>query len=305
MKKVLLIYGGVSSEHDVSCKSAKAIIDNIDTKKYILDCVKVTQENIWLNNDKPIDNIIDFLKKYDVVFPIIHGTNGEDGKLQGLLELYDIKYVGSKLGPSYICMDKERTKQILNNHDILQVPYQIYQKKEKIKISFPLIVKPANGGSSIGISIINNKKELTKAINIAKKYDDKIILEKYLSNPQELECAILENGKLIVSDIGEIIHDSSFYDYDTKYKNNNTKTIIPANLDNKKRKEIKKIAEKVFKILELKNLARIDFFYHDNKIYLNEINTLPGFTEISMYPQLIMNENITYKDLISILIENA
>ena len=260
MKKVLLIYGGVSPEHEVSCNSAKAIIENIDKTKFNLDYIYITKNNEWLNNNKKITNIIEFIKKYDVVFPIIHGTNGEDGKLQGMLDLFNIKYVGSKQGASYICMDKQRTKQILNYYNIPQVPYQIYQKQQRLIIPFPVIVKPANGGSSIGIKIANNKKEYQKAIKNALKYDKKVIIEKYI-NAQELECAVLEDKKLIISEVGEIITDNNFYDYTTKYQNNNAKTNIVANIPENIKKQIKKYAKTIFEVLELKGLARIDFFY--------------------------------------------
>ncbi len=306
MKKILLIYGGASLEHDVSCNSAKAIIENIDNTKFQLDCVYITPKNEWTNNNKKIDNIIEFIKKYDVVFPIIHGSYGEDGKLQGMLDLFNIKYVGSNLGASYICMDKQRTKQILEYYKIPQVPFQIYQKNQKLEIPFPVIIKPANGGSSIGINVANNKIQFKKAIKEALKYDQKIIIEKFI-NAQELECAVLEDKKLIISEIGEIVVNNGFYDYDTKYENNSAKTNIIADIPNNIKKQIKQYAKTIFKILELKGLARIDFFYEKDtkKIYLNEINTLPGFTKISMYPKLIMNKKISYKDLITKLIDNA
>lgn len=304
MKKVLLIYGGKSSEHDVSCKSAKAIMDNIDNK-YILDSVLITKDNVWLFNDKPILNIIEFIKQYDVVFPILHGLYGEDGKLQGMLDLFDIKYIGSKCGASYLCIDKERTKQILNYYNIPQVPFEIYDKDKEVSIPYPIIVKPANGGSSIGISVANNKKELKKSIKLAKKYDNKIILEQFLDNTQELECAVLEDCKIICSNVGEVIHSNTFYDFDTKYNCKDINTNLRANIDENIESKIKEYAIKAFNVLELNGLARIDFFYHNGNIYLNEINTLPGFTEISMYPQLFMDYGISYKDLITKLIENA
>ena len=306
MKKVLLIYGGTSPEHNVSCNSAKAIIKNIDNNKFQLDCVYITQNNEWLNKKQKITNIIEFIKKYDVIFPITHGINGEDGKLQGMLDLFKIKYVGSNWGASYICMDKQRTKQILNYYNIPQVPYQIYQKGKKLTIPFPVIIKPANGGSSIGIKVAHNKNEYQKAIKNALKYDKKVIIEKYI-NAQELECAVLEDKKLIISEVGEIITKDGFYDYDTKYQNDIAETNIIANIPDNIKKQIKKYAKTIFEVLELKGLARIDFFYDKDykKIYLNEINTLPGFTPISMYPKLIINENISYKDLITKLIENA
>lgn len=305
MKKVLLIYGGNSTEYEVSIKSAEAIKSNIDTSKYILDSVLITRENEWIFDNNKIDNIINFIKNYDVVFPIIHGENGEDGKLQGMLDLFNIKYVGSKCGASYICMDKVRTKEILNQYNIPQVPYQIYNKNKEIVLEYPIIVKPSNGGSSIGISIANNKKELKNSIKKANQYDHKIILEKFLTNPIELECAVLKNGNNMITEIGEIKHQNTFYDYDTKYNNDSICTNLNPNINDKEKELIKEYAKEIFNILELDNLARIDFLYDNGNIYLNEINTLPGFTNISMYPQLIMNKGISYKKLITILIENA
>lgn len=305
MKKVLLIYGGNSTEHEVSIKSAETIKSNIDTSKYILDSVLITRENEWIFNNNKIDNIINFIKNYDLVFPITHGENGEDGKLQGMLDLFNIKYVGSKCGASYICMDKARTKEILNQYNIPQVPYQMYNKNKEIVLEYPIIVKPSNGGSSIGISIANNKKELKNSIKKANQYDHKIVLEKFLTNPIELECAVLKNGKNIITEIGEIKHHNIFYDYDTKYNNDSICTNLNPNINDKEKELIKEYAKEIFNILELDNLARIDFLYDNGNIYLNEINTLPGFTNISMYPQLIMNKGISYKKLITILIENA
>lgn len=306
MKKVLLIYGGSSPEHNISCESAKCIIENIDKNKYLIDCVYITQNNIWLYQNKPITNIINYLKNFDVVFPITHGTNGEDGRLQGMLDLFNIKYIGSKCGTSYICMDKERTKQILNYYKIPQVPFQIYNKKEKVIIPFPVIVKPACSGSSIGIGIAKNNMQLKDAIKNALKYDQKIIIEKFI-DAQELECAILEDKKLIISDVGEIIINNDFYDYETKYQNNKAKIKTEANIPKTVKKQIKEYAKNVFNILNIKGLARIDFLYDKNtkKLYLNEINTLPGFTTMSMYPKLIMNKGLSYENIITKLIENA
>ena len=306
MKKVLLIHGGNSTEHEISNISALSIINNIDKTKYDLESVLITQNNEWISDNKKVDNIINYLKSFDVVFPITHGNQGEDGKLQGLLDLFNINYVGSKCGPSYICMDKSRTKEILSYHNIPQVPYQIYKKNFKLNLDFPVIVKPANGGSSIGIQVANNEKELKKAVDNALLYDQKVIIEKFI-NAQELECAVLENKKLVISEVGEIISAKNFYDYEAKYKNKESKTIIPADIPDDISKKIKKYTKEIFEILELSSFSRVDFFYDsiNNKIYLNEINTIPGFTEISMYPKLIMDKGYTYKELISILIENA
>lgn len=305
MKKILLIYGGNSMEHEVSIKSAEAIKKHIDLSKYSLDSVLITKDNKWLYNNQEIENIIKFIQDYDVVFPIIHGNTGEDGKIQGMLDLFNIKYVGSKCGASYICMDKARTKEILNQYQIPQVPYQIYNKKEKLILDYPIIVKPATGGSSIGITIAHNKKELSKAIKGTLKYDQKIILESFLDKPLELECAVIKDKDTLITSIGEIKHQNIFYDYDTKYNNTSICTNLEPNIDSNIKAEIERYAKEIFQILELDNLARIDFFYYHNNIYLNEINTLPGFTDISMFPQLLIHKGMTYKKIISTLIENA
>ena len=226
------------------------------------------------------------------------------------MDLFNIKYVGSKTLASSVGMDKEFSKIIFNHLNIPQVPYIVINNKYHIeeienKLNYPMIVKPANSGSSIGISNANNRKELTKAIKIAKKYDSKIIIEKFIK-ARELECAILEDKDLIISDIGEIKPCNEFYDYKAKYEQN-SETINKANLPNDIIIQIKEYAKKAFIGINAKGLSRIDFFYDEdnNKIYLNEINTLPGFTTISMYPTLVTNDNLSYTDLITILINNG
>jgi len=325
MKRVLLLCGGNSTEHDVSLMSAKAILENMDKNLFAVTTCIINFDNSWYEylddihmikqwnkgNLRAVTNIIDYVKSFDIVFPITHGINGEDGKLQGLLDLFNINYVGCKTLSSAIGMDKEISKIIFKYLDIPQVPFitikeKNYNLEEVIKkIGFPMIIKPANGGSSIGIKKANNKKELKKAIAHAFKFDKKIIVEKFIV-ARELECAILEDSNLIVSEIGEIKSANEFYDYEAKYKNTNSYTLIPADIDDKVKKKIKEYAKLAFYGIEARNLARVDFFYDEvnEKIYLNEINTLPGFTEISMYPQLIMNEGISYTDLITKLLNN-
>lgn len=326
MKNILLLFGGNSSEHFVSCKSAKAILENIDISKFIITSVGISKDNNWYIFDdelkyledgtwlehswnNKIDNIIDYIKEFDVVFPITHGTNGEDGKLQGMLDLFNIKYVGCKTLASSIGMDKELSKIIFNNTNIAQIPYvTVYDDFDVSKIintlSLPLIIKPANGGSSIGISKATNEEELEMGIKEALKYDNKVIIEKFIKG-RELECSIIEdNGELYVSSIGEIIPHNDFYDYESKY-NLDSKTIIADNLNTEITNEIKNTAIKAFKALGGSGFSRIDFFLVDNNIYLNEINTLPGFTPISMYPKLLMNDGYRFKDIITILINNA
>ncbi len=328
MKKILILFGGNSSEHYVSCKSAKSIIENIDKKLFKVEVTGIDFDNTWykfsddlsyLKNDNwkeanilKIDNIIKYIKEFDVVFPITHGTNGEDGKLQGMLELFNIPFVGCKTLTSSIGMDKAMSKIIFDSLNIKQVPYIVINDDYKIndimeRIELPVIVKPANGGSSIGISKANNKKELIKAMKEAKKYDSKVIIEKFIK-ARELEVAVLENkGNILCSNIGEIKSANEFYDYDAKYVNSKSTTTIPDDIPLSIVDKIKEYAKKIFKGLNCNGYARVDFFYDEKseEIYINEINTMPGFTSISMYPKLIESIGINYTDLITTLIDNA
>ena len=318
LKKVLILFGGNSYEHEISCKSVNFIINNIDTTKFNYKLVGIDYNNEWYeiynankinknwknNNIIRIDNIIEYCKKFDIVLPMIHGNTGEDGKLQSLFELYDIKYVGCNSYSSIICYDKLLTKIFLEKYSIPQVPYIIYSDNLNLEnIEYPVIVKPCKCGSSIGINVAHNKKELKKHLKLARKYDNNILIEKYIKNNRELECAILEdNKKLIISDIGEIINNGNLYDYDSKYVSN-TNTFI-SDIDENIKNDIKIYSEKLFNILNCNGLSRIDFLYDLDikKLYFNEINTMPGFTEISMYPKLINNEGITFKEIITKLL---
>ena len=328
IKKVLILFGGNSSEHYISCKSCVSVLKNIDRKKYDIEVAGISKNNIWYkfsddlfyledgswkdSNILEIDNIINYLRKFDVVFPVMHGTNAEDGRMQGFLDLFDIKYVGCKTLSSALLMDKAITKLILKSLDIPSVPFKVIKDNYEIcdlieNIKFPMIVKPSNGGSSIGISKVNNKKELIKAIKLAKKYDDKLLVEKFI-NARELEVAVLKDNKnIICSNPGEIKSANEFYDYDEKYDNKDSYTLIPNDLPEDILKKIKEYSLRLFKSLDCFGLSRIDFFYDEenNALYLNEANTMPGFTTISMYPKLIESIGIEYRDLISILIDNS
>ena len=321
MKKILILFGGNSFEHNISCKSAKTILENIDRKKFEVTSVGIYENNWYIFDDnltylinnnwiesniKKIDNTIEFLKQFDKVFPIIHGNDGETGEISGLLNLFNIPYVGSDILGHAISYDKEITKIICNYHNIPQVKYIVLEKNQTIKnidINFPVIVKPSSCGSSIGINIANNIKELNKYIKEAFNYDNKVVIEKFIK-ARELECAILEDKKIKVSTVGEIISKNIFYDYESKYILDSN-IIIPANLDKDIIKKIQEYSKKIFKVLSLKDLSRIDFLYdyENNKIYFNEVNTIPGFTDISMYPQLFEHENISIKELITILLK--
>ena len=320
MKDVLLLFGGHSYEHEVSCKSAKNIYNNINKNIFNVTSVYVSKTNDWYIFDnnfndinismlKKVSNIIEFLKKFDCVFNIIHGCDGEDGKYISLFEILNIKYVGPNHLSSMICMNKHITKVILDKNKIRQVKYVLYNgslKEIEKKLNYPLIVKPSSGGSSIGISKVNDRVELNKAIKNAKKFDNNIIIEEFITG-LELECAVLqENEKIHVSTIGQIKPSREFYDYDDKYIINSSKTIIPAYISENTANKIKKISKKVFTILNCKDLARIDYFYDykNDIIYLNEINTLPGFTNISMYPKLLEFDGYSYEKIITTLINN-
>lgn len=323
MKKVLILFGGNSTEHFISCKSAKSIIENINTKLFNYEACAIDFDGKWykFNGDVSflengnwkdgnlflVDNIINYVQSFDVVFPITHGNYGEDGKLQGMLDLFNVRYVGSKTSASVIGFDKSLTKMFFDYLSIPQVPYLVvdgFDTNIIDKIGFPMIVKPCCGGSSIGISKVNNKKELNRAIKIAKKYDDKVIIEKFIK-ARELECAVIGNKDIICSLPGEIKSCNDFYDYDAKYVQKSVVGI--ADVPNWVVDKIKNYSADIFFKLGCKDFSRIDFFYDEDneKIYVNEINTIPGFTSISMFPKLIEYENISYTDLISILINNA
>lgn len=308
MEKLGIIYGGNSYEHDVSVKSKNSFIKNVN-KKYEISEIYIDKKNNWYENNKEIDNIIEYLKKFDIIFPLIHGNIGEDGKLQGLFETFNIKYTGSNTISSALAMDKGFCKIILDKYNIKQVPYIIVDKKSKIKeiiekFKYPVIIKPANGGSSIGINIAHNTKELIKGLNNAFQYDKKVIIEKYIT-ARELEIGVINNNGLITSSIGEI-KSNGFYDYESKYVKK-TEIIINPNLKKETALKIKEIARNIFKILECNDYARCDFLYDEinNDLYFNEINTIPGFTEISMFPKLFIDSGYTYGEIIDIIIKSS
>lgn len=321
MKKILIVFGGKSYEHDVSIKSAKNLYNYIDKKIFEVNTLYISRDNIWYETNNnfedlevseiyEIDNVIKYIKQYDLVINIIHGNTGEDGKLESLFELFDINYIGSNSISSVLCMNKDLTKIVLDNNNIKQVNYLLFKniKDMESKLDYPVIVKPNNGGSSIGMGIAYNRKELKDILKIAKNYSDIVIIEKFIENNRELECSVIQkNKKIYVSTIGEIIPSNSFYDYDDKYEKNEANMIIPASLSKEINKEIKDIAKKAFTVLNCKDFARIDFLIDkkDNSIYLNEINTIPGFTDISMFTKLLEYDKFNIKDLITSLINNS
>jgi len=320
-KKLVIIFGGKSNEHDVSISSAKSIIKNINKDKYDIRLIYINKNGKWLlcNNIKKLYNLIELndfkiLEWCDIVFPILHGDYGEDGKIQGLFEILNVAYVGCNTISSSNCMDKEITKILLNSVDIPQTPYIVVNKKDynlnnvlneiKDKIGYPCFIKPANSGSSIGINKIYHHSEVDKNINEAFKYDKKLIIEKYIKG-KEVEIGVLGNENTIVSNIGEIIAGDDFYSYEAKYNSTDSIVKVPITLNKEIEIKIKEYAKKAYEKMECSGLSRIDFFIENgsNQVYLNEINTMPGFTDISMYPVLFEEIGIKYDILIDKLIE--
>lgn len=327
MKTIGLFFSGLSNEAEVSIISAKNIAKNIDKNKYRLVLI------YWAKNGQfclvknfnevkrtgqariPLERIAE---KIDVAFPITHGKYGEDGCLQGLFEVFKIKYCGCRTLSSSLCMDKAVFKAFVAGQNILQtkfkvVDYTIQNKNEISKIfrlmkkdlKLPVYVKPANSGSSVGITKVDKWPDLHKAVNKARRHDSKIVIEQGLEQPREIEVGVLGNEKLIISAPGELKLAKGFYDYDDKYKKGEAKQIIPADLSVKVKKEIVNLTERIYRLCDCRGFARVDFFLDKGKIYLNEINTLPGFTDISMYPMLMKNSGVSYKQLINKIIELA
>lgn len=330
MIKLGVIYGGKSTEHDISEMSAKSVIENLNKEKYEVHEIYINKYGKWFENKngqiEEIYNLLWTLKELDVVFPVLHGKYGEDGTIQGMLEMLGIPYVGCGVLASAIGMDKAYTKIIFERAGIPQTKYIYIRKREngyymvndnfeeeelkieKItsKLKFPMFVKPSNSGSSVGVKKVTTIEELKSAIENAQQYDNKILIEEEIVG-KEVECAILEDEKINVSTVGEIKSAEEYYSFDAKYNIPESKTIIPAEIANDEAQRIKELAIKAFKAIDGKGLARVDFFIENetNKIYINEINTMPGFTQISMYPKLFENIGIGYTELLDKLIENA
>ena len=331
MIKLGVIYGGKSTEHDISEMSAKSVIENLNKEKYEVHEIYINKYGKWFEikdgEKEEIYNLIWTLKELDVVFPVLHGIGGEDGTIQGMLEILKVPYIGCGVLASAIGMDKIYTKIIFGKAEIPQTKYiGIYKKEdeyyiqkenmeeEKLEIEkitsilkFPMFVKPSKSGSSVGVKKAKDVKELKLAIENASQYDKKIIIEEEI-NGKEVECAILEDeNKIIASTVGEIKSGEEFYSFDAKYNIPDSKTIVPANIEQKQIEEINKMAIKAFKAIDGRGLARVDFFIENDskKIYINEINTMPGFTKISMYPKLFENGGIKYSELLDKLIQNA
>jgi D-alanine-D-alanine ligase len=343
-----ILFGGKSTEHEVSLQSAKSVMQVIDQEKYEIILIGIDKNGQWylcdqtgflLNEDNPKEIMMKHTgipvtltfgksaqqlvcfsnpivyKHIDVIFPVLHGACGEDGTMQGLLKVANIPFVGPSVLGSAIGMDKEVAKRLLRDAGIPIAKFRVYQQWEEDQVNFesivkelglPLFVKPANLGSSVGIHKAKNKEEFIYAVHEAFTFDTKILIEEFVEG-SEIECAVLGNEKPIASAVGAIIPEQEFYSYDAKYMDEKGATIqIPADISKELVKKIQELAVKSCKVLCCEGMARVDFFLtKENKAIINEINTIPGFTKISMYPKLWEISGIPYSKLIDRLIQLA
>ena len=343
---IAVLFGGQSSEHVVSCMSAANVIDQIDKDKYDLLLIGITEEGEWiltpsveeirndtwrsgrthgvLSPDATRKCVIisegDATKevRVDVVFPVLHGLRGEDGTVQGLLELARIPYVGCGVLASAVSMDKLYTKLIVDSLGIRQADYVPVRRSQlqdmnsviasvENKLSYPVFVKPSNAGSSRGVNKDDNREELVFALNEAAKHDRKILVEETIIG-HEVECAVFGGGlqEVKASGVGEIMAAAEFYDFDAKYYNAESKTVVDPELPGHAAEDVRKAAVEIFKAVDGYGLSRVDFFVTDaGEVVFNEINTLPGFTAISMYPMLWEARGISKSRLVDDLINHA
>lgn len=352
--RVGIIYGGKSGEHEVSLQTAKAVIDAFDLTKYELFPFYITPDGKWRNGEKierAVENVdqlrlkssalepsllgslfcnmypqaIDAndardnrAKGLDVVLPLLHGTYGEDGTIQGLLEMAHIPYVGAGVLASAVGMDKVMMKKIFAQEGLPQCIFRHFTQKQwqndpsyflmemEIAIGYPCFVKPANLGSSVGISKAGNREQLIQAIETAFKFDRKVIVEEAI-DAREIEVAVLGNDTPSASVAGEVVSSNSFYDYKAKYIDGTSTIVIPAELPEKLADELRSLAIKAFRAIDGSGLSRVDFFVrkNDHAIMINEINTMPGFTPYSMYPMLWKETGVSYQELLDRLIQLA
>lgn len=300
--KIGVLFGGKSAEHEVSEMSAKNVIAALDKNKYLVAPFKIPK------NGKFDLNIV---KKFDVVFPVLHGPYGEDGTIQGILKFAGVPFVGAGVLGSAVGMDKDVMKRLLRDAGIPVPKFLVYRGGEKIsyqevsrKLGKIVFIKPANLGSSVGIHKVRNEKEFKNAVQDALRYDFKIIIEENISG-QEIECAVLGNDKPRASNPGEILPSDEFYSYEAKYLKT-TETLLKARVKENTKNKIMDLAVRTFKVLECEGLGRVDFLLDKNEnIYVNEINTLPGFTNISMYPKLWEASGLSQSKLLDTLIDLA
>ncbi|HBI03709.1 MAG TPA: D-alanine--D-alanine ligase [Paenibacillaceae bacterium] len=328
-----IIYGGKSSEHEVSIHTALSVMNAVNKEQYEVIPIYINMEGQWVQGPlvhemvesieelrltagvNPTPNILGLKEEFDMIFPVIHGPNGEDGTLQGLLELMDVPYVGSGVLGSSLGMDKIMMKEVYGNKEIPQGKYRGILRsdlKERFEdlvqeiendFGYPCFIKPANMGSSVGISKAKDQDALREALKLAERFDRKIIVEEFI-NGRELEIGVLGNDRPETSVVGEITFENEFYDYEAKYKGGGTRLTIPAQVPDSVVSRMKDLAVKAFLALDCSGLSRVDFFWDVEKdqLYINEINTLPGFTPFSMYPMMWKEAGKSYEELINTLI---
>ncbi len=351
MKKlsVCVLFGGMSPEHEVSLRSAEAVLNNIDHSKYHVFPVGITKEGDWVlfggkdysmlpsgqwkhcpeNRRAAISpvrgqGLLSFegdcvvRERIDVVFPVLHGENGEDGAMQGLLQLAGIPYVGPHIAASAVSMDKTLTKLVVDHAGVTQAAWQLVRRSdlhshmEKLldtlesRFAYPMFVKPAGTGSSVGVSKASDRESLSRALVAAAEFDEKILVEEFIHG-REIEVAVMGNDNPVASVCGEIDSGAEFYDYDAKYVTDTSVAYIPARIPEDVEEIVREAAVKVYSAIGCQGLSRVDFFvtYEGNRVVFNEINTLPGFTSISMYPKLFAASGIPYSELIDELLKLA
>lgn len=351
MKKlsVCILFGGMSPEHEVSLRSAEAVLNNIDKEKYNIYPVGITKEGDWIyfggkdysmlpkgtwkncpENCKaaisPVrgQGLLRFegdcviRERIDVVFPVLHGENGEDGAMQGLLQMAGIPYVGPHVSASAVSMDKTLTKLVVDHAGVPQAAWHLVRRGDlknhventldtlENRFRYPMFVKPAGTGSSVGVSKAADREQLKKALMAAAAFDDKILVEEFIHG-REIEVAVMGNENPVASICGEIDSGADFYDYDAKYVTDTSTAYIPARIPENIGEIVREAAIKVYSSIGCQGLSRVDFFvtYEENRVVFNEINTLPGFTSISMYPKLFAASGIPYTQLIDNLLELA
>ncbi|SDE85525.1 D-alanine-D-alanine ligase [Thermus arciformis] len=316
--RVLLIAGGRSLEHEVSFLSAQGVLEHMP---FPTDLAVIAKDGRWLLGEGALEALREGVAPsgahpfpppldwgaYDVVFPLLHGRFGEDGTLQGFLELLGKPYVGAGVAASALCMDKDLTKRVLAQAGIPVVPWVALYRGEAPWVPFepPFFVKPANTGSSIGISRVEGYAQLEEALAEAFRHDVKAVVEKALPGVRELEVGVLGNVFGEVSPVGEVRYQAPFYDYETKYTPGRAELLIPAPLDPGTQETVQELALKAYKLLGLRGMARVDFFLAEGELYLNEVNTIPGFTPTSMFPRLFAAGGLPYPELLRRLVELA
>ncbi|MBR3033798.1 MAG: D-alanine--D-alanine ligase [Firmicutes bacterium] len=314
MNKIRLgvIYGGKSGEHEVSIMSADSVINAIDTEKYDITRIFISKEGWWTIAGQPL-NPWDLRSYIDFALPILHGPNGEDGTVQGLLKLAGMPYGGCDVLGCSVTMDKIVAKKVFAAEGLRQAPYIAFTDADPVEdviekacreLRFPMFVKPSNMGSSVGITKAHDRDELKDAIALAAKYDSRLLIEQGI-DAREIESAVMGNNVLVCGEVGEIVPGAEFYDYNDKYFDGNSQLLIPAPITEAQKKEVLNVAKRAYKACGCSGFSRVDFLMDKatGEIYINEINAIPGFTKISMFPRLMMAAGMKYPEIIDRIVE--